>query len=81
MSVSEISAQFAHFFTAAYLVSQCGRWGHKGLIVGAVGMLLWATVKEGWYDEKYESPADRGSSLLDWSFYMAGMILGLLTSI
>lgn len=77
----EISSQFAHFFTAAYLVSQCGRWGHIGLTVGVVGMFLWATVKEGWYDQKYESPIDRGSGWLDWGMYMAGTLIGFLTAL
>jgi hypothetical protein len=75
----QVSSQFAHFFTAAYLVSQCGRWGHKGLIIGVVGMTIWASLKEGVYDHYWESPADRGSSWLDWSFYMLGTLAGLLT--
>ncbi len=71
-------SQAAHVSSAAFLVSACGRWGWKGLLFGSAGMLLWATAKEFWYDYEFESPAVRGSSLLDWSMYVAGTILGVL---
>jgi hypothetical protein len=74
----EISSQFAHFFTAAFLVSQCGHfWGEGGLAVGAFGMLVWASIKEFWYDERYENPLVRGSSELDFAMYMAGSLLAV----
>ena len=69
----EISSQFAHFFTAAFLVSQLGRLGWKGLLVGAIGMTAFAAVKEFWYDEHHESPLVRGSSTLDFGMYVAGV--------
>ena len=70
----EVAAQFAHFFTAAFLVSQFGRLGWKGLLVGAIGMTAFAAVKEFWYDEKHESPLVRGSSTLDFLMYLAGVL-------
>jgi hypothetical protein len=73
----DVTAQFAHFFTAAFLVSQMGRW-HYGLIVGVVGMVAFATFKEGYWDYHHETAAQRGSSLRDWAFYMLGTIVGAL---
>ena len=73
----EIAAQFAHFFTAAFLVSQLGRLGWKGLLVGSFGMLVFAVIKEFWYDQKHESLLVRGSSLLDFVMYTAGNALAV----
>jgi hypothetical protein len=80
MNIAEISAQFAHFFVAAYLVSQCGRWGGRGLATGAILMFMWATAKEGWWDEKYQAPDVRGSGWRDWAFYVLGTLVGVLTA-
>ena len=68
----EVAAQFAHFFTAAFLVSQTGRFGLKGLLIGAIGMTVFAAVKEFVYDIKHENPLVRGSSTLDFTMYVAG---------
>jgi hypothetical protein len=75
----QVSSQFAHFFTAAYLASQAGRWHTKGLIIAGVGLFIWASFKEGIWDHYKESVEVRGSSWLDWSMYMAGTVVGLLT--
>jgi len=69
----EVAAQFAHFFTAAFLVSQFGRFGLKGLIVSAIGMVVFAGVKEFAYDVKRENPLLKGSSTLDFFMYLAGV--------
>lgn len=69
----EVAAQFAHFFTAAFLVSQIGRFGLRWLIVAAIGMSVFAAIKEFWYDEAHENPLVRGSSPLDFWMYMAGV--------
>jgi len=74
----EIAAQFAHFFTAAFLVSQLGRFGLKGLISGAIGMLVFAAVKEFVFDIKHENPLIRGSSLLDFVMYTAGIVTAIV---
>ncbi len=70
----EAAAQFAHFFTAAFLVSQVGRLGLKWLAIGAASMLAFAVMKEFWYDVKHENPLVRGSSLLDFVMYAAGIV-------
>ena len=69
----EVAAQFAHFFTAAFLVSQVARFGLIGLILGAIGMSVFAGVKEFVYDIKMENPLVRGSSTLDFFMYIAGV--------
>lgn len=69
----EVSSQFAHLFTAAFLVSQLGRLGWKGLLTGALGMIAFAAVKEFGYDIRHENPLVRGSSPLDFAMYCAGV--------
>ena len=73
----EVAAQFAHFFTAAFLVSQVGRFGLKWLIIAAVVMLAFAAVKEFGYDIRHENPLVRGSSPLDFAMYAAGDALAV----
>lgn len=70
----EIAAQFAHFGMAAFLVSQLGRLGWKGLLIGAIGMTVFAAVKEFVYDVQHENALVRGSSSLDFGMYMAGVL-------
>ena len=77
----EIAAQFAHFFTAAFLVSQLGRLGWKGLLAGSLGMLVFAAIKEFGYDIRHENPLVRGSSTLDFWMYAAGIGLAVLLSL
>lgn len=69
----EVSSQFAHFFTAAFLVSQFGRLGLRWLIISAVAMTAFAAVKEFGYDQFHENPLVRGSSPLDFTVYVAGV--------
>lgn len=73
----EIAAQFAHFFTAAFLVSQLGRFGLKWLLISAAVMIAFAAVKEFWYDVKHENPLVRGSSSLDFAMYVVGTALAV----
>jgi hypothetical protein len=73
----EVAAQFAHFFTAAFLVSQLGRFGWRGLLIGSIGMLIFAAIKEFVYDVKHENPLVRGSSPLDFAMYTAGNLLAV----
>lgn len=68
----EVSSQFAHFFTAAFLVTEVGRFGWKGLLAGAVSMIVFAAIKEFGYDQFHENALVRGSSLLDFLMYAAG---------
>lgn len=69
----EVAAQFSHFFTAAFLVSQAGRFGLRWLLIGAAAMLTFAAIKEFAFDIKRENPLLRGSSILDFVMYTAGV--------
>jgi hypothetical protein len=73
----EISSQFAHFFTSAFLVSQLGRLGLRWLVISAIAMVAFAAVKEFAYDVKHENPLVRGSSTLDFVMYAAGTALAV----
>lgn len=68
----EVAAQFAHFSTAAFLVSQIGRFGLRYLILSAIGMVVFAAIKEFGYDVRHENALVRGSSPLDFAMYVAG---------
>jgi hypothetical protein len=46
--------------------------------VGAGVIVLWALVKEFWWDQHYETPEIRGSSLEDFTFYCVGAGIALL---
>jgi hypothetical protein len=69
----EIAAQFAHFGMAGFIVSQLGRLGWEGLLIGSIGMVAFAAVKEFGYDIHHENPLVRGSSVLDFFMYAAGV--------
>jgi hypothetical protein len=73
----EVSSQFAHFMSAAFLVTEAGRFGLKGLIASSLGMLAFAAVKEFWYDIRHENVLVRGSSTLDFVMYAAGIITAI----
>jgi hypothetical protein len=70
----EVAAQIAHYSTAAFLVSQLGRFGLKWLIISAIGMTVFAAIKEFGYDQFHENPLVRGSSPLDFGMYLAGVL-------
>lgn len=74
----EVAAQFAHFFTAAFLVSQLGRISVTMLIIAALAMLTFAAIKEFVYDVRHENPLVRGSSTLDFAMYAAGVALAVV---
>ena len=72
------TGQAAHFFAAAYLMSTIRRHAsfHHSFIAYVVGLSA-AAIKEFWYDYKYETAEERGSSLLDFTMYAVGLSLGL----
>jgi hypothetical protein len=69
-------SQFAHFGCAAALVLAGAAFGH--VWIAAIAMLVWAVMKEFWYDEKYETPEVRGSGLEDFLFYAIGIVTAVL---
>ncbi len=62
LSIGHIAQRF-HFFS----------WLWFGMLISCgVGL---AALKEFWYDEKYETPVTRGSSLKDFTFYILGIYI------
>ncbi len=70
---TQFVAFMAHCFTAAYLVSHSH--GHRW--IGWTVILVWATIKEFWFDSKYEHQPF-WDNMEDWIGYMVGASIGLL---
>ena len=41
-------------------------------------LVVYAAIKEFWYDQQYENAATRGSNLEDFSFYLLGIVITLI---
>jgi len=78
LSFNEV-AQASHFFIAAWAVATSEAiWHGKARLWAALGVVVFAAVKEFWYDHTYEAPATRGSDLEDFLFYALGVAAELL---
>ena len=78
----EVAAQFAHFFSAYAIVFTLGHFfEYRGLFWGALGMSIWAFVKEFLFDLKREIPLLRGSSFVDFVVYEAGVVAAILVGV
>jgi hypothetical protein len=53
-------------------------WGMHGLLYAIPACVIVAALKEGVYDEIYEDPEVRGSSLRDFAFYGLGIVASSL---
>lgn len=72
----EFTGQAAHFSVAALAMAALHHHSSRGVLIAfAVGIPA-AAFKEFYWDYKYEDAATRGSSLLDFSMYMAGLVVG-----
>ena len=70
-------AQFAHFFGMVAIIMSISHFlGLRGGLIVAGLLVVYAVIKEFWYDLGYELPkqtlADSG---LDFAFYMVGIIV------
>lgn len=70
-----VAAQSAHISVAALVMIACARF-HANMWYAIPVCVAAAAVKEFWYDYQYEDAATRGSSLLDFSMYMCGIVVG-----
>ena len=73
-------SQVGHFTAGCLAVFAPVALTHR-LLWGAVGaglIVIFAGIKEGWWDRRFETPAVRGSSLEDFVFYLAGAALSFL---
>lgn len=76
-------AQLSHFAWGAMILFAAGTFHASVLILFIIAFVcaVTAAVKEFWYDEKYETPDERGSSREDFAFYFLGISVGLLGAI
>jgi len=65
-------AQSAHVFFGGWVVFVFGLFTSPWW--GVVAVLSFAAIKEGWYDQRYETSEVRGSNLRDWAFYLLGSV-------
>jgi hypothetical protein len=72
-------AQASHFFIAAWAIATAQDvWHGHAKYWATAGVVVFAAVKEFWYDHTYESPQTRGSDLEDFLFYALGSTVELL---
>jgi hypothetical protein len=74
-------AQAAHALAGYGIVLTAARYGYIPLVVVSVLLIIYAAVKEFWFDLAYERPDVSGGLLGGWkdfSFYMVGLIAGLV---
>lgn len=72
-------SQSAHLLAGALAVcATVAIFGASYKWYGAGGIIIFAAIKEFWYDYKYETPEIRGSSSEDFAFYCIGVIISLL---
>ena len=71
-------AQFNHImFGALAVFAPATFFDRKTVLYMAGAFFIYAATKEFWYDEKYETPEIRGSSLEDFLFYILGLGVAL----
>jgi hypothetical protein len=76
-------SQLSHFGWGAMILFAAGTLRASVLTLFAIAFVcgIAAAVKEFWYDEHYETPEVRGSSLEDFVFYFLGVSVGFLVSV
>lgn len=52
-------------------------FGHTVMAWGSIVAVLLAAWKEFYWDERFEGPDERGSSLEDFCFYVVGLVVGV----
>jgi len=74
-------AQAAHFFGAAFVVLASGRFGPHLHWYFSAALIIYALLKEFWYDLHYERPEVSGGikgGIVDFSFYALGVLVANL---
>jgi hypothetical protein len=76
-------AQLGHFAGGAAIVLAFTviAWNRQASIYGLLTVAALAAIKEFWYDQRYETPEVRGSSLEDFSFYLVGATIATAVSL
>ena len=79
LSLNEV-AQASHVAIAAAVVGLSSARFHTMLakLVGAAVIVAFASIKEFWFDKRFEDAVTRGSDLEDFSYYVLGAVAALL---
>lgn len=79
MNNPNVLAQFGHAGVSYAILLTIDRFHPSWFWYAAAGMMLWATLKEFWYDANYETPKQSfRNNLTDFSFYGLGTGLAVL---
>jgi hypothetical protein len=71
-------AQGLHVTLGALCVAFPGwLWGNRAAVVGAGSALVFAAIKEGWFDSTFEAPATAGNGWEDFGFWALGIAAAL----
>jgi hypothetical protein len=77
--ISDFTGQFAHASAGYIAINNAKRHTSHRMALLITGVAIAAAAfKEFYWDYKYEDAATRGSSVLDFSMYMVGIVLGWL---
>lgn len=77
-TLTDVTGQFSHALTGTTIVfGTIVLFAPKWLAVTLPLFIVYASVKEFWYDNTYETAEQRGSNWEDWGFYMVGMVTAL----
>ena len=69
-------AQGLHAALGALCVALPGwLFGNRAAVIGGALAILFAAVKEGWWDKKYETPETAGSGWEDFAFWVMGVAI------
>jgi hypothetical protein len=73
-SVWSFVAQMAHWLCGAFVVlASVVLWGDHAKWVATGIIVILAAFKEFYIDQNFETPDERGSNLLDFTFYLVGV--------
>jgi hypothetical protein len=76
---SNTLAQGLHVALGSLAVSLPGwLWGTHAATIGAVSALVFAGIKEAWFDPHFETPATAGSGWEDFGFWCVGIVAAWL---
>jgi hypothetical protein len=78
---SDNLAQTAHALAGYGIALTAARFGTVPLLVVAGLFIAYAAIKEFWFDMHYETPEVSGGwsgGVKDFSFYMVGLVAGLI---
>lgn len=74
LNFDEVS-QASHVFLGALIVMACVAKGlYHPQLIGSLIAIVWAALKEFYFDHFYEDPVTRGSDLEDFIYYCVGVL-------